>query len=75
MAELPGLDLPRLADHLDRAVPGLLAGKPRGELLTGGRSNLTRAVTDGRSRWVVRRPPPGHVPGRVVPGLTRMRRR
>ncbi|MFE0591299.1 phosphotransferase family protein [Micromonospora echinospora] len=61
MAELPGLDLARLADHLDRAVPGLLAGTLRGELLTGGRSNLTYAVTDGRSRWVVRRPPLGHV--------------
>src|SRR5688500_10015377 len=61
MAELPGLDLSRLAEHLDRAVPGLLAGELRGELLAGGRSNLTYAVTDGRSRWVVRRPPLGHV--------------
>lgn len=31
------------------------------KLIEGGRSNLTYAVTDGGSRWVVRRPPLGHV--------------
>jgi aminoglycoside phosphotransferase (APT) family kinase protein len=31
------------------------------EIVAGGRSNLTYRVTDGRSRWVVRRPPLGHV--------------
>jgi aminoglycoside phosphotransferase (APT) family kinase protein len=31
------------------------------ELLSGGRSNLTYALTDGCDRWVLRRPPLGHV--------------
>ena len=61
MGELPGLDLHRLTAHLDQTAPGLLAGALRGALLPGGRSNLTYAVTDGRSRWVLRRPPLGHV--------------
>lgn len=61
MTELPGLDLDRLTRYLERAVPGLLAGPVRAALLPGGRSNLTYAVTDGRSRWVLRRPPLGHV--------------
>ncbi len=29
--------------------------------MAGGRSNLTYLLTDGRSRWVLRRPPLGHV--------------
>jgi len=57
----PGLDLGRLRAHLDRERPGLAAGELRARLLEGGRSNLTYAVTDGTSRWVVRRPPLGHV--------------
>ncbi|MFF2851786.1 phosphotransferase family protein [Streptomyces sp. NPDC058001] len=57
----PGLDLDRLRDHLDRARPGLLGGPLTGRLIEGGRSNLTYAVTDGTARWVVRRPPLGHV--------------
>ncbi|MET9879696.1 phosphotransferase family protein [Actinacidiphila glaucinigra] len=57
----PGLDLERLRAHLDAERPGLPAGALRGELIEGGRSNLTYAVTDGVSRWVVRRPPLGHV--------------
>ncbi|MFG2305887.1 phosphotransferase family protein [Actinacidiphila glaucinigra] len=57
----PGLDLERLRRHLDAERPGLPAGALRGELIEGGRSNLTYAVTDGVSRWVVRRPPLGHV--------------
>lgn len=58
---LPGLDLDRLAAHLDAAVPGLVAGPLSATLLAGGRSNLTYAVTDGEHRWVLRRPPLGHV--------------
>jgi aminoglycoside phosphotransferase (APT) family kinase protein len=50
----PGLDLTRLAEHMS-------TGPLAGELIAGGRSNLTYRVTDGRSRWVVRRPPLGHV--------------
>lgn len=50
----PGLDLARLADHLG-------TGPLTATLFAGGRSNLTYAVTDGESRWVLRRPPLGHV--------------
>ncbi|MCZ2525800.1 phosphotransferase family protein [Streptomyces sp. HB2AG] len=57
----PGLDPQRLRAYLDRERPGLVAGELTGELIEGGRSNLTYAVTDGTRRWVVRRPPLGHV--------------
>ncbi|MEU4896067.1 phosphotransferase family protein [Streptomyces sp. NPDC044780] len=57
----PGLSLSRLRTHLDQELPGLVHGPLRGELIDGGRSNLTYVVTDGSSRWVVRRPPLGHV--------------
>ncbi|MGV9558031.1 phosphotransferase family protein [Streptomyces sp. NPDC003522] len=57
----PGLDLDRLRVLLDRERPGLVDGPLTGRLIEGGRSNLTYAVTDGGSRWVVRRPPLGHV--------------
>jgi aminoglycoside phosphotransferase (APT) family kinase protein len=57
----PGLDLGRLRAHLDRERPGLVAGELRAGLIEGGRSNLTYRVSDGTSRWVVRRPPLGHV--------------
>ena len=56
-----GLDLGRLGSHLDLVAPGLVAGPLRGRLLAGGRSNLTYLVDDGTNRWVVRRPPLGHV--------------
>ncbi|MGW0432245.1 phosphotransferase family protein [Micromonospora sp. NPDC003197] len=58
---LPGLDLEQLRKYLDEQAPGLVAGELRADLLVGGRSNLTYAVTDGVSRWVLRRPPLGHV--------------
>src|SRR5919201_2038725 len=57
----PGLDLDRLRGLLDRERPGLAAGPLTGRLIEGGRSNLTYAVTDGTAKWVVRRPPLGHV--------------
>ncbi|MGP3948914.1 phosphotransferase family protein [Streptomyces sp. 7N604] len=57
----PGLDLEQLRGHLDRERPGLVRGPLSAELIEGGRSNLTYTVTDGTSRWVVRRPPLGHV--------------
>lgn len=57
----PGLDLDQLRDHLDRERPGLVGGPLTARLIEGGRSNLTYAVTDGAARWVVRRPPLGHV--------------
>jgi aminoglycoside phosphotransferase (APT) family kinase protein len=56
-----GLDLPRLRAHLDHTAPGLVSGDLTAELFTGGRSNLTYALTDGTDRWVLRRPPLGHV--------------
>ena len=56
MSALPGLDLEALRGHL--AARGVEpAGPLRGELVSGGRSNLTFAVSDGVSRWAVRRPP------------------
>ncbi|MFE9705590.1 phosphotransferase family protein [Streptomyces sp. NPDC005930] len=57
----PGLDLDRLRVLLDRERPGLVTGPLSGRLIEGGRSNLTYAVSDGAARWVVRRPPLGHV--------------
>ncbi|MFD4553892.1 phosphotransferase family protein [Streptomyces sp. NPDC058469] len=57
----PGLDLDRLRGLLDRERPGLATGALSGRLIEGGRSNLTYAVTDGTEKWVVRRPPLGHV--------------
>ncbi|MFI7292376.1 phosphotransferase family protein [Streptomyces sp. NPDC050121] len=57
----PGLDLDRLHALLERERPGLVHGPLTGRLIEGGRSNLTYAVSDGESKWVVRRPPLGHV--------------
>ncbi|MER5375341.1 phosphotransferase family protein [Streptomyces sp. NPDC002553] len=57
----PGLDLDRLRTLLDRERPGLVHGPLTGRLIEGGRSNLTYTVADGESKWVVRRPPLGHV--------------
>jgi aminoglycoside phosphotransferase (APT) family kinase protein len=57
----PGLDLAKLRGYVDRELPGLVTGPLRADVVEGGRSNLTYVVTDGTSRWVVRRPPLGHV--------------
>jgi aminoglycoside phosphotransferase (APT) family kinase protein len=57
----PGLDPDRLRELLDRERPGLVHGPLTGRLIEGGRSNLTYAVFDGTTKWVVRRPPLGHV--------------
>jgi aminoglycoside phosphotransferase (APT) family kinase protein len=56
----PGLDLEALAAYLAPRVGGL-AGALRGEVIPGGRSNLTYIVDDGERRFVVRRPPLAHV--------------
>jgi aminoglycoside phosphotransferase (APT) family kinase protein len=37
------------------------AGPLTGTLVGGGKSNLTYDLTDGQRRWIVRRPPLGHV--------------
>ena len=52
---MKGLDLGRLQAYLDS--PRELTAR----MFAGGRSNLTYAVTDGEQRWVLRRPPLGHV--------------
>lgn len=58
---LPGLDLPRVARFFAGHVAGG-AGPLRARLLSGGRSNITYLVeSDDGGRWVVRRPPLGHV--------------
>jgi aminoglycoside phosphotransferase (APT) family kinase protein len=57
----PGVSVPVLEAFLRDALPELLAGPLRVELLPGGRSNLTYLLTDGIGRWVLRRPPLGHV--------------
>jgi aminoglycoside phosphotransferase (APT) family kinase protein len=57
----PGLDLGRLRAQIDQRLPGLISGTPVADVVQGGRSNLTYVVSDQMSRWVVRRPPLGHV--------------
>ncbi|GAA1799161.1 phosphotransferase family protein [Luedemannella flava] len=59
VSDLPGLDLERLAGYL--RAEGVTDKPLTGEVIAGGRSNLTYAVTDGEHRWVLRRPPLGHV--------------
>ncbi len=60
MESPPGLDMSALASFL--ASHGVTAeGALRGEVIAGGRSNLTYSVTDGAHHWVVRRPPLAHV--------------
>jgi aminoglycoside phosphotransferase (APT) family kinase protein len=61
VTELPGIDLPALERWLDGARPGLRAGPLAGEVIAGGKSNLTYRVTDGASVWALRRPPLAHV--------------
>ena len=58
---VPGVDVPRVSSWLEHHVDGA-TGPFRFEPITGGHSNLTVAVTasDGR-RFVLRRPPLGHV--------------
>ncbi|MEV5835413.1 phosphotransferase family protein [Nocardia sp. NPDC052112] len=61
--EIPAdeIDLDDLA-HLMVMQAGVdLAGPLTSSLLAGGRSNLTYALTDGVTEWILRRPPLGHV--------------
>ncbi|WP_018503498.1 phosphotransferase family protein [Parafrankia discariae] len=53
-----GLDLPALEHFFAEQVPGF-RGALDATLITGGRSNLTYLLTDGQTRWVLRRPPLG----------------
>jgi aminoglycoside phosphotransferase (APT) family kinase protein len=50
-----------LTKWLDSERPGLRAGPLSGEMITGGKSNLTYRITDGASLWALRRPPLAHV--------------
>lgn len=60
-SDLPGLDLDAFRRWYDAQRPGEIAGELSGQVIAGGRSNLTYQVTDGTSWWIVRRPPLGHV--------------
>jgi aminoglycoside phosphotransferase (APT) family kinase protein len=59
--ELPGVDLAKLTAWMDAEHPGLRRGELAGEVIAGGKSNLTYRVTDGASTWALRRPPLAHV--------------
>ncbi|MGI9085802.1 MAG: phosphotransferase family protein [Aeromicrobium sp.] len=61
MSTVEGLDTDALAAWLGKERPGLLSGPLEATLITGGKSNLTYAVTDGDAEVIVRRPPLGHV--------------
>ncbi|MGX1163433.1 aminoglycoside phosphotransferase (APT) family kinase protein [Arthrobacter sp. SLBN-100] len=56
-----GLDLQVLAAYL--AGTGILGPDSvlHGTLISGGKSNLTYRITDGTSRWILRRPPLGNI--------------
>ena len=58
-----GLDLAAFAGWLGRVQPDLLdlSAPLTASLITGGKSNLTYAVSDGHHEVIVRRPPLGHV--------------
>ena len=60
-SDLPGLDLAAFRRWYDAQRPGEVQGELSGQLIAGGKSNLTYEVTDGTSWWIVRRPPLGHV--------------
>jgi aminoglycoside phosphotransferase (APT) family kinase protein len=59
--DLPGVDLTALATWLAAERPGLRSGPLGGEVIAGGKSNLTYRITDGSSTWALRRPPLAHV--------------
>jgi aminoglycoside phosphotransferase (APT) family kinase protein len=61
VTDLPGLDLAALTIWLDTAHPGLRHGELKGEVIAGGKSNLTYRLTDGVTTWALRRPPLAHV--------------
>lgn len=60
-AELSGTQLAALRARLEEALGRPLAAPLQAGLLSGGRSNLTYLVTSGSEKWVLRRPPLGHV--------------
>ncbi|WP_325098325.1 phosphotransferase family protein [Nocardia gipuzkoensis] len=56
-----GVDLDALRQYLGSELAEIDTSALRVELIAGGRSNLTYRLTDGTRRWVLRRPPLGHV--------------
>ncbi|MGH8984952.1 MAG: phosphotransferase family protein [Acidimicrobiia bacterium] len=57
-----GVDLDRLRTFFAEHVDGASADRElTAELIAGGRSNLTYGISDGAHKWVLRRPPLGHV--------------
>ncbi|MCZ7535303.1 MAG: phosphotransferase family protein [Acidimicrobiia bacterium] len=56
-----GVDLERLRPYFAQNVAGAGDRELSATLISGGRSNLTYAISDGTSEWVLRRPPLGHV--------------
>jgi aminoglycoside phosphotransferase (APT) family kinase protein len=56
-----GVDLERLRAYFAANVDGAQDRELTAELIAGGRSNLTYAISDGDHEWVLRRPPLGHV--------------
>jgi aminoglycoside phosphotransferase (APT) family kinase protein len=56
-----GVDLESLRGYFVGHVAGADGQPLAAELIAGGRSNLTYAITDGEHEWVLRRPPLGHV--------------
>src|SRR3954454_14892250 len=61
MPPLPGVDLPALTRWLDEERPRLRQGELTGNVIAGGKSNLTYRITDGTTTWALRRPPLAHV--------------
>ncbi|HEX3335584.1 MAG TPA: phosphotransferase family protein [Jatrophihabitans sp.] len=60
-AVLPGVDIGALSRWLDAEHPGLRQGELSGEVIAGGKSNLTYRITDATTTWALRRPPLAHV--------------
>lgn len=58
----PGVDVEILRGWFGAQVEGAdPARELTAEVIPGGRSNLTYAISDGHQEWVLRRPPLGHV--------------
>ncbi|MEY4372564.1 MAG: hypothetical protein RL219_1333 [Actinomycetota bacterium] len=61
MSEVPGIDIPKVTAWLEQHVPGA-RGPFVFDVIAGGHSNLTFRVTGSNgTRYVLRRPPLGHV--------------
>ncbi|WP_105972690.1 phosphotransferase family protein [Streptomyces geranii] len=60
MSTVDGLEPAALERYFAEHVPEFRGGLTA-ELMQGGRSNLTYALTDGQTRWVLRRPPLGEL--------------